>query len=81
VDSFPHIFPTMTASIPHGAEYTAIETRLATSAAVIGKVKSIKQVVVYKVGIDEREALMNDLDEIADSYQVGFSDSDFDDDD
>jgi hypothetical protein len=81
VDSFPHIFPTMAATVPHGTEYTAIETRLATSSAVIGKVKSIKEVVSFRVNVDEREALMNDLDEIVDSYQHGWTDSDFDDED
>jgi hypothetical protein len=45
------------------------------------RIKGIKNVVQWRVGVDEREALMNDLDEIVDGYQHGWnSDSDGDDD-
>jgi hypothetical protein len=81
VDSFPQIFPTIGESTPHGTNYVAIDTRLATSSAVMERIKGIKNVVQWRVGVDEREALMNDLDEIVDGYQHGWnSDSDGDDD-
>lgn len=81
VDSFPHIFPTIGDRNSNGIEYAAVNTRLITSTAVIERVKAIKDVVSFRVGVDEREALLNDLGEIVDGYQHGWnSDSDDDDD-
>lgn len=81
VDSFPSIFPATPATTVHGNAHTAIHTRLASSSAVIGRVRGVKQVVAFRVGAEEREALMNDLDEIVDGYRHGWMSDDDDDDD
>ena len=81
VDSFPRIFATIAPITLGGTEYAAVDTNLATNSAVIGRVKGIRDVVSWRVGVEEREALLNDLDEIVDGYQHGWnSDSDSGDD-
>lgn len=81
VDSFPQIFPTLGAKVPHGTDYCAINTALQTSTAVIDKVKSMNEIVTWRVGVDEREALLNDLGEIVDGFQHGWESGSDDDDD
>ena len=81
VDSFPAIFPSLGPLVPHGTDYCAINTRLATNTAVIDKIKSLTEIVSWRVGVDEREALLNDLGEIVDGYQHGWESGSDDDDD
>ena len=81
VDSFPSIVPVTPATTVHGNTHTAIHTRLVSSSAVIGRVKGVKEVVAFRVGVEEREALMNDLDEIVDGFEHGWMSDDDEDDD
>lgn len=58
-----------------------ISTTLTTSSKVISRLKNVKDVVSRVVGVDEREALLNDLGEFAEAYEQGWnSGSDGDDD-
>jgi len=81
VDSFPSIFPATPATTAHGNAHTAVHTRLESSSAVIGRVRGVKEVVAFRVGVEEREALMNDLDEIVDGFQHGWMSDDEEDSD
>lgn len=56
-------------------------TTFETSAVAIARVGRIRDAAAYFVGVDEREALTNELDELVDGYQDGWnSDDEFDED-
>jgi hypothetical protein len=48
---------------------------------MVAQMKALKSQVAWSVGLDEREALANDLAEIADAYQDEWSGGSDDDDD
>jgi hypothetical protein len=64
------------------ASKLAIHAGLTTSTAVAGQVRAVEQIVKRLVGIEEREALCNGLQVIAEEYDEGWdsgSESDGDD--
>lgn len=76
LDSFPSIFDL-------GSERTeelSVHAGLTTSTAVAEQVRAIEQIVKRLVVVDEREALCNGLQVIAEEYDEGwdggFTDSD-----
>jgi hypothetical protein len=78
LDSFPSIFDVRTGH----SEKLAVHTGLTTSTAVAEQVRAIEQIVKRLVAVDEREALCNGLQVIAEEYDEGwdgdFTDSDDD---
>ena len=87
VDSFPPIFsPSSSSSVWGGHAAVALHTRLFTahSTGMADAISRIRGVVSAPggVGVDEREALVNGLDEIVDAYRHEWQgDSDDGDDD
>ncbi|KAJ4395523.1 mtDNA inheritance, partitioning of the mitochondrial organelle [Didymella pomorum] len=79
LDSFPSIFDVGTGR----TEKFAVHAGLTTSTAVAAQVRAIEQIVKRLVAVDEREALCNGLQVIAEEYDEGwdgdFTDSDDDD--
>lgn len=79
LDSFPSIFIVGSGH----AENLAVHSGLTTSTAVADQVRAIEQIVKRLVAVDEREALCNGLQVIAEEYDEGwdgdFTDSDDDD--
>ncbi|KAF1927184.1 mtDNA inheritance protein dml1 [Didymella exigua CBS 183.55] len=77
LDSFPSIF-----DMGH-TKKLAVHAGLTTSTAVAEQVRAIEQIVKRLVAVDEREALCNGLQVIAEEYDEGwdgdFTDSDDDD--
>lgn len=80
VDSFPPIF-----SPPSSPSAVALHTRLFTahSTGMAEALRRIRGVVSApgRVGVDEREALVNGLDEIEDAYRHAWQDDSDDGDD
>ncbi len=79
LNSYPSIF-----NVGSGHdEKLAVHTGLTTSTAVAEQVRAIEQIVKRLVTVDEREALCNGLQVIAEEYDEGwdgdFTDSDDDD--
>ncbi len=85
MDSFPAILPTFSLKSPDGdseeALFTAVDSKLCTSSRVIDDIRRINAVVARISGLDEREALLNNLGEIIDSYREGWNSTSSDDDD
>ena len=79
LDSFPSFFD---AGSGH-TEKLAVHAGLTTSTAVAEQVRAIEQIVKRLVAVDEREALCNGLQIIAEEYDEGwdgdFTESDDDD--
>ncbi|KAJ8112019.1 hypothetical protein OPT61_g5519 [Boeremia exigua] len=79
LDSYPSIFDVGSGH----TEKLAVHTGLTTSTAVAEQVRAIEQIVKRLVTVDEREALCNGLQVIAEEYDEGwdgdFTDSDDDD--
>jgi hypothetical protein len=79
LDSFPSILEVGTGH----TEKLAVHAGLTTSTAVAEQVRAIEQIVKRLVAVDEREALCNGLQVIAEEYDEGwdgdFTDSDDDD--
>lgn len=79
LDSYPSIFD---AGFGH-TEKLAVHAGLTTSTAVAEQVRTIEQIVKRLVSVEEREALCNGLQVIAEEYDEGwdgdFTDSDADD--
>jgi len=79
LDSFPSIFDL---GIGHTEKF-AVHAGLTTSTAVAEQVRAIEEIVKRLVAVDEREALCNGLQVIAEEYDEGwdgdFTDSDDDD--
>ncbi|RPB06132.1 tubulin nucleotide-binding domain-like protein [Choiromyces venosus 120613-1] len=78
IDSFPSIFSTDHTISVEGAtaeedQRLAVSTRLTTSSQVIPRLKSIKNVVSRVVGVDEREAILNDLGEFIEGFETGWN--------
>lgn len=65
-DSFPHIFREL-------KEGAAVMTSLSTDAALSARLKSLRSTVTRLIGVEEREALSNELAEMADEYHEGWS--------
>lgn len=79
LDSFPSIFDTGSKR----REKLAVHAALTTSTAVAEQVRAIEQIAKRLVAVEEREALCNGLQVIAEEYDEGwdgdFTDSDDDD--
>lgn len=79
LDSYPAIFDVRSGHI----EKLAVHAGLTTSTAVAEQVRTVEQIVKRLVSVDEREALCNGLQVIAEEYDEGwdgdFTDSDDDD--
>ncbi|KAJ4991781.1 misato Segment II myosin-like domain-containing protein [Stagonosporopsis vannaccii] len=79
LDSYPSIFDVGSGH----AERLAVHAGLTTSTAVAEQVRTIEQIVKRLVSVEEREALCNGLQVIAEEYDEGwdgdFTDSDEDD--
>lgn len=81
VDSFPGIFPTHNPTDPLNETTCGMDTALMTTTSVISHITELKKSVGRAVKVQEREVLLNGLDEIVDIFQDGWnSDSDWDDD-
>lgn len=83
VDSFPDIFAegvldTLALDRPC---VSRVVTTLTTSSKTISRLKDVKNVVSRVIGVDEREALLNDLGEFAEAYEGGWNSGSDDDDD
>ncbi|OCL03467.1 protein DML1 [Glonium stellatum] len=79
LDSFPSIFNVGSGQSKKLAVYSA----LSTSSSVANQIRSIEQVVRRLVSLDEREALSNGLEVLAEEYEEGWdsgADSDEDED-
>ena len=76
LSSFPAIFPTLALH-----DSVAVHTSLATTSSISTQVKAMKQVIARTVNSDERETLSNDLGEIAEAYEEGWTNEDDSDDD
>lgn len=76
LDSFPHIF-----ARPGASNSLSIKTSLSTDTSVALRVKSLQQIVSRAIGVDEREALVNSLGEIAEAYEEGYDSGTDEDDD
>lgn len=74
LDSFPKIY-----------EYDdplSVQTSLSTDTTITARVKTLQNIVARSIGLDEREALSNELGIIAEAYEEGYSSgSDEDEDD
>lgn len=70
-DSFPHIF--RDAKGEENLKGSAVTTSLSTDAALSGRLKSLRATVTRLIGVEEREALSNELAEMADEYHEGWS--------
>lgn len=85
IDSFPSIFSTDRIIPVEGSavedQRLAISTKLTTSSQVIPRLKSIKNVVSRVVGVDEREAILNDLGEFIEGFETGWNSGSDDNDD
>lgn len=79
LDSFPSIFKQESGH----TDKLAVHAGLTTSTAVAEQVRAIEQIAKRLVSIDEREALCNGLQVIAEEYDEGwdgdFTDTDDDD--
>lgn len=79
LDSLPSIVDTGSGR----ADKLAVHAGLTTSTAVAGQVRAIAQIAGRLVAVDEREALYNGLQVLAEEYDEGwdgdFTDSDDDD--
>lgn len=79
LNSFPSIFDVGSGH----TEKFAVHAGLTTSTAVAEQVRAIEQIVKRLVAVDEREALCNGLQVLAEEYDEGwdgdFTDSDDDD--
>lgn len=51
----------------------AVTTSLSTDAALSGRLKSLRSTVTRLIGMEDREALSNELAEMADEYHEGWS--------
>lgn len=51
----------------------AVTTSLSTDAALSGRLKSLRSTVTRLIGVEDREALSNELAEMADEYHEGWS--------
>ncbi|KAI9167323.1 Protein DML1 [Paramyrothecium foliicola] len=75
--SYPHIY----ANAPE-KDSVSLQTRLSTDDSIAARVKALRTQVTWSVGLDDREALSNDLSELAEAYvDDWYSGSDEDDDD
>lgn len=83
VDSFPNIFAesVLDTSALERPCVSRISTTLTTSSRIISRLKDVKNVVSRVIGVDEREALLNDLGEFAEAYEEGWNSGSDDDDD
>lgn len=83
VDSFPNIFAesVLDTSALERPCVSRIGTTLTTSSKTISRLKDVKNVVSRVIGVDEREALLNDLGEFAEAYEAGWNSGSDDDDD
>lgn len=80
VDSFPKILPVLGFDETTNRASCAVETVLSTNTNAIYHVTNIRDCASRFIGVDEREMVVNDLDEIIDAFQDGWSgDSDWDD--
>ncbi|KAG0135294.1 putative protein DML1 [Tuber indicum] len=78
IDSFPSIFSTdrimpVEGDATGGDQRLAVSARLTTSSQVMPRLKSIKNVVSRVVGVDEREAILNDLGEFIEGFETGWN--------
>lgn len=84
-DSFPEIFrdaEEQGEALGRGGSGIAVTTSLSTDAALAGKLRALRITVSRFIGLEEREALGNELAEMAEEYHEGWSSgSDFGDDD
>lgn len=86
-DSFPEIFRDAEVQGEEplgraGGSGVAVTTSLSTDAALAGKLRALRTTVARFIGLEEREALGNELAEMAEEYHEGWSSgSDFGDDD
>ncbi|PWW79845.1 tubulin nucleotide-binding domain-like protein [Tuber magnatum] len=82
IDSFPSIFSAdriipAGGTTARGGQRLSVSAKLTTSSQVIPRLKSIKNVASRVVGVDEREAILNDLGECIEGFETGWkSDSD-----
>ncbi|RAL16706.1 misato family protein [Aspergillus homomorphus CBS 101889] len=77
LDSFPRNMFTL----PQAKEKVQVLAALTASSRTAEKLKGLETLAGRVAGVDEREALVNGLGEIRESYETGWmSDSDFDDD-
>lgn len=50
----------------------AVHTGLTTSTAVANQIRAVQQIAIRLVGMEEREALSNDLQVLAEEYDEGW---------
>lgn len=76
LDSFPNIFTRSDVTMP-----LSVNTSLSTDTSVALRLKSMRQIVGRAVGLEDREALSNSLDEMAEAYEEGWDSGSDDEDD
>ena len=69
LDSFPSIFNVA----PSQSKKLAVYSALSTSSSVANQIRSIEQAVRRLVSLDEREALSNGLEVLAEEYDEGWN--------
>lgn len=80
LDSFPQIFRDDAGAALR--DEMAVTTSLSTDAELCGGLRALRSTVTRLIGVEDREALSNELAEMADEYHEGWSSgSDFGDDD
>ncbi|KAH0541531.1 hypothetical protein FGG08_004006 [Glutinoglossum americanum] len=81
LDSSPRLFWGQEPQHTRSTGPFAVHTSLSTTSSVSAQIKSAQSIVGRLAGLDEREALLNELGEIREAYQEGWdSGSDEDDD-
>ena len=76
LSSFPSIFPTLTCN-----DIIAVHTSLKTTSRISIRVRAMQKIVDRTVASNEREALSNDLGNVAEAYEEGWADHGDDSDD
>lgn len=72
LDSFPGIFMNNNGATPATGK-VSITAGVSTDSSVSDRLKSLRTMVTRSIGLEDREALSNDLAEMADEYHEGWS--------
>ncbi|KAI9863321.1 MAG: mtDNA inheritance, partitioning of the mitochondrial organelle [Trichoglossum hirsutum] len=81
LDSSPRLFWSQEPQSAHAEDSLTVHTSLSMTSSVTTRIKSIQSVIRKLVGIDEREALLNELGEIREAYEEGWDSGTDEDDD
>jgi hypothetical protein len=72
LDSSPGLFCGQEPQSAHATGFLVVHTSLSTTSSVATRIKSVQSAIRGLVGLDEREAMSNELGEIREAYEEGW---------